>query len=54
MIVTCLLTMIIKVNMPSPAESVHKGVDDMKKVKTVRGFWGWILGEGWDAGGAGG
>jgi hypothetical protein len=26
----------------------------MKKIKTVRGFWSWALGYGWDGGGANG
>jgi hypothetical protein len=32
----------------------ENGVTGMRKVKTVRGFWGWLLGEGWDTGGIGG
>jgi len=26
----------------------------MKKVKTVRGFWGWLCGEGWASAGGNG
>jgi len=26
----------------------------MKRVKTSRGFWSWLLGSGWDSGGANG
>jgi len=26
----------------------------MKKVKTVRGFWGWLCGEGWSSAGGNG
>jgi hypothetical protein len=32
----------------------EQGVTSMKKVKTSRGFWGWLCGEGWgDTGGNG-
>ena len=38
--VNCLLTISIKVNIPSSAESQWtNGVTTMKKVKTGRGFW---------------
>jgi hypothetical protein len=30
------------------------GVTEMKKVKTGRGFWSWLMGEGWDSGGGNG
>lgn len=51
--VTHLLTISIKVNIPVAAESqCSLGVRKMKKVKTGRGFWSWLLGSGWD--GAGG
>jgi hypothetical protein len=50
-----LLTITIKVNIAPTAESqFDNGVTDMKKVKTVRGFWSWILGCGWESGGSGG
>jgi len=26
----------------------------MRKVKAGRGFWGWLLGQGWSAGGGNG
>jgi hypothetical protein len=53
--VTRLLTITIKVNIPGAAESQsNNGVTEMKKVKTGRGFWSWILGCGWDSGGSGG
>jgi len=29
-------------------------VTEMKKVKTGRGFWSWLLGCGWDGGGSNG
>jgi hypothetical protein len=54
-VVTRLLTITIKVNIPGAAESQsNNGVTEMKKVKTGRGFWSWILGCGWDSGGSGG
>jgi hypothetical protein len=31
-----------------------KGVIEMKKVKTGRGFWSWLLGSGWDTAGSNG
>jgi len=31
-----------------------QGVMIMKKVKTVRGFWGWLCGEGWTSTGGNG
>jgi hypothetical protein len=49
--VTHLLTITIKVNIPSSAESqFHSGVTIMKKVKTGRGFWTWLMGGGWASG----
>jgi hypothetical protein len=53
--VTHLLTTTIKVNIPSSAESqLSLGVTKMKKVKTGRGFWSWLMGEGWDTAGSNG
>jgi len=53
--VTCLLTITIKDNMPPAAESqLNNGVTEMKKVKTGRGFWSWLIGSGWESGGTGG
>jgi len=50
-----LLTITIKVNIAPAAESqLNNGVTEMKKVKTVRGFWSWLLGYGWESGGSGG
>jgi hypothetical protein len=49
-----LLTITIKVNIPSPNRSDFLGVKVMRKVKTGRGFWSWLMGEGWDGGGANG
>jgi hypothetical protein len=49
MSVTCLLTITIKVNIAPAAESqLNNGVTKMKKVKTGRGFWSWLMGQGWD------
>jgi hypothetical protein len=51
--VTCLLTITIKVNMPPAAESQLKQRGaHMKKTKTGRGFWSWLMGEGWGGGGS--
>jgi hypothetical protein len=53
--VTHLLTITIKVNIPLSAESQHSlGVSTMKKVKTGRGFWTWLMGGGWASGGGNG
>jgi hypothetical protein len=54
--VTHLLTITIKVNIPASAESQHlSGVTIMKKVKTGRtGFWSWLMGYGWDTAGSNG
>jgi hypothetical protein len=53
--VTRLLTITIKVNIAPAAESQFKqGVTMMKKVKTGRGFWDWLLGGGWDTAGGNG
>jgi hypothetical protein len=53
--VTQLLTITIKVNIPSSAESQFlSGVTIMKNVKTGRGFWSWLLGGGWASGGSNG
>ena len=45
----------IKVNVPSTAESQSKrrGMK-MRKNKQGRGFWSWLMGYGWDNGGANG
>jgi hypothetical protein len=53
--VTCLLTITIKVNIPSAAESqLEQGVTEMKKVKAGRGFMSWLMGWGWDTAGGNG
>jgi hypothetical protein len=53
--VTRLLTITIKVNILASAESqVINGVTTMKKVKTGRGFWSWLMGEGYASGGSNG
>jgi hypothetical protein len=50
-----LLTITIKVNVPSAAESqLNKGVMKMKKAKAGRGFWSWLMGSGWDTAGGNG
>jgi hypothetical protein len=55
MSVTCLLTITIKVNIAPAAESqLNNGVTKMKKVKTGRGFWSWLMGQGWDTAGGNG
>jgi hypothetical protein len=54
-VVTHLLTITIKVNIPSAAESqLYKGVTNMKKAKAGRGFWSWLMGSGWDSAGSNG
>jgi len=55
-VVTYLLTISIKVNIPASAEShLLMGVTKMKKVKTGRvGFWSWLMGSGWDSAGGNG
>lgn len=53
--VTCLLTITIKVNNdPSCRIAVDNGVMTMKKVKTGRSFWDWLMGSGWDSAGGNG
>jgi hypothetical protein len=43
--------MFIKVNVsPSCRIAVTTGDVKMQKAKTGRGFWSWILGEGWGGG----
>jgi hypothetical protein len=50
-----LLTTTIKVNVALAAESQsYKGVTEMKKVKAGRGFWSWLMGQGWDTAGGNG
>jgi hypothetical protein len=48
-----LLTITIKVNVPSTAESQceEKG-HDMKKIDPRRGIWDWLFGGGWCGGGS--
>jgi hypothetical protein len=54
-VVNDLLTISIKVNIPAAAESqLYLGVKTMKKVKTGRGFWTWLMGGGWASGGSNG
>jgi hypothetical protein len=50
-----LSTITIKVKSPSSAESnlVQRGFV-MKKAKAVRGFWSWLMGQGWDQAGSNG
>jgi hypothetical protein len=51
-LVNVLLTLSIKVNIPTAAESqLRNGVTTMKKIKTGRGFWDWLGGHGWGGGG---
>jgi len=43
-----LLTITIKVNItPDCRIAAQQGVTIMKKVKAARGFWGWLMGQGW-------
>jgi hypothetical protein len=49
--VTTLLTMFVRVNIPASAGSVFDRGLTMKK--QTRGFWSWLLGGGWGAGAAG-
>jgi len=48
-----LLTISIKVNIGVSCRIAveSNGVTEMKKVKTGRGFWTWLLGGGWGSGG---
>ena len=53
--VTCLLTIMIKVNMPPGCRiAVTKGVTEMKKTKAGRGLISWLMGEGWTTAGGNG
>jgi hypothetical protein len=50
-----LLTIPIKVNIPPTAESQfgQRGFE-MKNNKAGRGFWSWLMGEGWSSAGGNG
>jgi hypothetical protein len=53
-LVNRLLTISIKVNVPSSAEShLEERGRKMKKTQT-RGFWSWLGGSGWASGGGNG
>jgi hypothetical protein len=53
--VTHLLTITIKVNIPLNCRiAVQTRGDRMKKAKTGRGFWSWLMGQGWDTAGGNG
>jgi hypothetical protein len=45
----------IRVNKSHPPNRIEakRGLE-MKKVKTGRGFWSWLLGEGWSSAGGNG
>jgi hypothetical protein len=53
--VNCLLTISIKVNVLRICRIIlgYRGLE-MKKTKSTRGLWTWLLGGGWCGGGAGG
>jgi hypothetical protein len=52
--VTCLLTITIKVNIPNLPNRRVNGVTVMKKTKAGRGFLSWLMGCGWDTAGGNG
>ena len=50
-----LSTITIRVNKPHPPNRVDwKRGWDMRKAKAGRGFWSWLLGQGWSSGGGNG
>jgi hypothetical protein len=51
-LVNVLLTIFGKVTSSELHFAVRLG--DLKMKKQTRGFWGWLLGEGWSNGGVGG
>jgi len=52
--VTHLLTLKIKVDIPLSNRLATKGDGKVKKIDPRRGIWDWLFGGGWAGGGSGG